>query len=461
MRSLKYALLFLFSTSAVAQGVYWADDMSSTGEVAFETRVFDRDSNPRTEDWGLSLFSRVETRYDTQEFSHVFRGMARIDRKDQGRNFITLEDAYFSARLFSGGQALLLAGYKIFNWTATEAFHPADQINSRNFDGELENLEKKGELTIQFEVPFWQGTLSVFGLPRFEDPKLPSVTSRLGGRGSEFDGQITLDRARVVRGSDVQDTSPWVLQFGLNTIQSFSFGDISLHALRHVNRNYPLFGTHDYQYTIIPPIPPFFPGSRILAPVQPVIARPYYFQTTQIGGTMQLMFPVITKIEWAYRMMEDDVAIMDLSYYTDQGYPDESLIRPEDHAEVAIGFEYPYDHASGATSTYLMEATSFFGVDDRMRRRMSIFQRDLFLGYRYAFNDFMGREFLISGIVDLERPKERLYSVSFSQRLSDFWRIRLGLRLYEAPNPGNPLRPQGLELLRRSDSFNLTLTRFF
>jgi hypothetical protein len=452
-KSTLFSLLYILAPQAAQAQIYWADDMSSKGEVAIESRVFDRDNNAKTQDWGVSLFSRIEARYDTQEFNHVFRGMARIDRKDEGRNFVTIEDAYFSARLMSG-QVRLLGGYKIFNWTATEAFHPADQINSRNYDGELENLEKKGEMTVELELPLWQGTLSLLLLPRFEAPKLPSANSRQGGTG------ITLDRPVVVDGDDANTNDPWVWQYGFNTIQSFSFGDVSFHALRHINRNYPLLGTHDYLDITIP-IP--FSSIDILLPNSTDV-RPYYFKTTQIGGTLQWMLPVVTKLEWAYRWFERDRDIMDLSFankLVNNSFPRESLRRPVNHGEVALGFEYPIDHDSGSESMLLLEFNTFLGPSKEERQRLSIFQRDMFIGYRYSLNDFMGREFLLSSIIDLEGRGEQLYSASYSQRLSDFWRLRTGIRIYQAKRPEDPLRISGLQLLRRSDSFNLTLTRYF
>lgn len=438
--------------------VYWLDDTSSQGEVGIETRVFDRDSNPDTQDWGVSLFSRVEARYENREFRHVFRGMARIDRKDEGRNIIAIEDAYVSARLFSGGRTRLLAGYKIFNWTATEAFHPADQINSRNYDGELENLEKKGELTVELEVPFWNGTLSFYLFPRFEEPKLPSPNSRLGGTG------IKLERPVVVRGEDTSRTNPWVWQYGLSTMQTFSFGDVSLHAIRHINRNYPLIGTADYgTQTFTLGVPPFSIDVDVFGPFSERVT-PYYFQSTQVGGTLQLLLPVMTKVEWAYRIFDSKAGILDLTQAPEEpidGYSEDAVRGPKDHGEIAIGFEYPIDHDSGTESMLLLEFNTFVGLNKEERRRYSIFQRDVFLGYRFSFFDIMGKEFLLSTIIDLEDPKERLYSVTYSQRITDSWRMRMGVRIYDAPRPENPLQASGMQLLRRSDSVNFTLTRFF
>lgn len=445
----------LIVNSALGQS-YMLDDMSSRGEIALESRVFDNDNNPDTEDFGLAFFSRVEARYQNDEFSHVFRGMARVDRKDQNRNFVTIEDAYFSTRLIGGGAITLLAGYKIFNWTATEAFHPADQVNSRNYDGELENLEKKGELTVEMEMPFWQGIFSIFLMPRFEEPKLPPSTSRLGPG-------IDLERAVVVKNEDATSNEHWVPQFGLLTRQNFSFGDISLHVLRHINRNSPLYGTHDFDTVSVPVV--IFPVPIFRDIITPFSTRltPYYFETTQVGGTFELMLPVVTKIEWAYRMFDKTTGILDLSKAPANpldGFPASAIQKPQDHGEVAIGFEYPFDHDSGSETYLFLEFNTFLGLDKLERQAQSVFQRDVFFGIRHGLNDFMGREIFLSTIVDLENTNEQLFNISYSQRLSDQWRIKTGIRIYQA-KPEAGARPQGLEVLNRADSFNLTLTRYF
>jgi hypothetical protein len=436
----------------------WFDQTRSNGEVAFETRVFDNDNNKETNDFGLAVFSRVEARYDDSFNSHVFRAMARYDRQDNGRNFMTIEDAYLSTRYGDRGQVRLLAGYKIFNWTATEAFHPADQINSRNLDGEFENLEKIGELTVELEVPFWLGTMNFYFFPRFEEPKLPSPNSRLGGIG------VAVERPAYIRGSQVKEGEVWTPQFGLSTLQSFSFGDVSLHAIRHINRSYPLGGSARYGNQDVTIDTGF--GDIVVPVFGPPDSRltPYFLETTQIGGTAELMFPVITKIEWAYRFINQKHPILDLSQAPDQlidGFSEDALTTQKDHAEVAIGFEYAYDHESGAESMLLLEATSFFGLKKEERRRRSLFHRHAFVGWRFSLNDILGKEFLLSSIIDIEDPQQRMYNASYSQRLTDAWRIRSAIRVFEAPKPERPRDASGFQFLRRSDSFTLSLTRYF
>lgn len=440
-------LLLLFSVISWASHVL-ASPYSSKGEIGVEYRVFKDDENPNSQDWGLGAFSRLEAVYKEDQFYNVFRAMARVDAKDPGRNFVTIEDGYFSTRLFESGDIMLLGGYKIFNWTATEAFHPADQVNSRNYDGELENLEKKGELTVQVEFPLYEGTFSFYLFPRFEEPQLPSKSSRLGGAG------VDIGRAVVLDGDDAETNQYWVPQFGARVVQYLSWADFSFYALRHINRNYPILGTQDYAF-----VPIFF--SEFLLPLSEEV-QPYYVPSWQFGGTAQILLdPFILKIEAAHYMYDSHKPIFDLARYAlDQTISDEEKLREkEDHTEVAAGLEYALDHENGAQSMFLLEATSIFGLEKEERQRAAIFQRDLFLGYRYAFNDVDGREILLSAITDLERSDERLYNVTFSQRLGNLWRVRSALRVYDADQKESI--PQGLELLDKSSGLSLVLTRFF
>ena len=129
-------------------------EWSGSGEINLQARQFKDDKLETTEDTGLAVLTKVEEKYVGERSKHLFRGFVRIDEKDRDRDLMRVEDAYFSWRLGEQQSYKLLVGYKIFNWTATEAFHPADMVNSRNYDSDLENLEKIGELTIELEKEF-------------------------------------------------------------------------------------------------------------------------------------------------------------------------------------------------------------------------------------------------------------------------------------------------------------------
>ena len=65
------------------------------------------------------------------------------------------------------------------NWTATEAFHPADVINSRYLDSNVENFEKLGEAMVSFKWDVGDGNLTGYFIPFVMDPIMPSRRSRL------------------------------------------------------------------------------------------------------------------------------------------------------------------------------------------------------------------------------------------------------------------------------------------
>jgi len=429
------AFIFLFSFGASAQ-----DEYSGQGEVALEFRQFEKDQSELTEDTNISVFSRLEQRYKSDPFEHVFRGYARVDKKDQNRSFVALEDAYFSSYLLE--EYKVLAGYKLFNWTATEAFHPADVINSRNFDSNLENLEKKGELTLEFEAPFFDGVLQFYYFPRFEQPEYPGEQSRLSS--------VKLERSVVVDGVDSTTNEYWTNQFAIRMTQSLFDADISLHYLSHIDRNMPMIGTTNY--------------TTVLGNLQPLTSQitPYYYRKSQIGGTYQQVFgDLIVKFEFANRTFEQDKSILTAKSAAlkaaNAGNYEAKFI--ENHTEAAFGLEYVLSLPGGVDANFFFEGNGIFGVDEQERIDRSTFQRDIMLGFRIAFNDVMGTEIYTTLITDIERDNEYLLNAKISRRLSDNWKFEGGLRVIEAPQKG--VIKEGLEVLDGDSYIFTNLTRYF
>jgi hypothetical protein len=407
---------------------------SGQGEVGFELRRFEDDGKKITEDTGVAILSRVETRYDDEYNTFVLRAFGRVDEKDPDRGFVALEDAYVSER-FGTGNTRLTAGYKLFSWTATEAFHPADVINSRNFDSDLENLEKKGEITIQLAFDFLDGQLNLYYWPHFEAPEYPSYRSRVGAG-------VSIGKPVVVDGTS--SSSAWLPQFGAMFNTSFPGGDLSLHAIRHVDRNFPLVGTSNYVTLLGSNIPNDLTAFQT-APT------PYFFQATQLGGTLQWSLdPVMLKVEGAVRQFESELAIL-----TARG-----LKKPNSHSELAVGLEWSmaYDESNAETYFYL-EGNSIIGISKEERAQQSVFQRDVMFGIRHVLNDIDGKEVFISTIMDIERTHEKLFNFSYTQRLSDIWKIKTGIRHYQAPQ--QEALPKGLETFDGDSAGYFNLIRYF
>lgn len=368
-------------------------DTFSRGSVSIESRAFEPDDVEHTEDVSVALTSRLEIKYRPAPFALVARGLARLDALDDDRNIVSLEEAYGA---FTAGPFTLRLGSQILNWSATEAFHPADVMNSRNFDSDLENLEKLGEPMVEAELQFLQGAISLYYMPFRIAPKQVPNSSRLSFVPRAFDLGDELWVDRDGKKSD-EDFFP---QAAVNLSQTIGPADISLQVIDSADRQQPSF-TFD--------------------PVNQEV-RPTYHSVTHVGLTyVQVIGGLIIKLEAARRNFYD-VA------------PEESddildVTEVPDHEQLAGGLEYGWTTAGGHDATVIAEG-QVVGLreDSATRRQLSPLQNDVLFAFRYAWNDLKSREFVAVFISDVERPYEYVVAGRYGQRLSDTWSISGTLR---------------------------------
>lgn len=441
---------FLLPTSSYAVGALFQQEVSHTsrGEVRFESRHFLKDDNLETEDAGVGLFSRLETRTSWGDFDLNFSGYGRVDHKDESRSFATLEDAYLSYRFGSAFEYGLKLGYQVFNWSVMDAFYPIDRINSRNFDSSPEQLEKMGELTVEFNMDVWDGDFSLYYFPSFQGPRLPSSSNRFGSG-------FNLYSARVVE-SDGVKSSRGADQFGLRLYQFIGGADIEFHYLNHIDRFNPIVGYHEFSEV---PLVGIIPDNSD-------IIRPYFYRVQQSGLSLQKAFgPTVFKFEGLYRWYaESDEKVLIASSLDPNSIVQNSEFSngPKDHGEMAFGFDYTYGLFSGHDLNILLEYSIILGLNRKERQQASIFQNDLFFGLRYSFNDINSKEILLTSIFDLERSEEFLLGLKYSQRLAEVWGIDLGLQWFNAS--GVEVGRQvgaGLDSLKNDQYFFLNITRYF
>jgi hypothetical protein len=417
-----------------------ADDLSGQGEVRVEIRNFLEDQLDDTIDRNLSVFTRFETTYDVGPFKHVLRGFGRVDGHDDDRSIIALEDAYFSYSLDEDGEYVLLGGYKTFNWSTTEFFHPVDVINSKNFDSDLDNQEKKGELTLEFEISFFDGVINVFYFPKFEEPNYPGPNSRIGGG-------YQIERAVTINGEDTTSSQYLTPQYGARVTQTVADADLSLHYLNHIDRNFPIIGTNDYINS----------GAGYIATTSEVV--PFYYKVQQVGGTyQQVLSDWILKFEYVNRSFDvSDVEVLSIKSILAGSA---KLQRPADHSEVAIGIDYLFHIFKKCELNVFAEAASILNTDEEARAELSLFQRDVMVGARLAINDVMGREFSFNLVKDLERKNETIINFSYNQRVTDNIKLNSGIRYISAPQKIS-LYKEGLEAFDEDGYAYFHLTRFF
>ena len=394
------------------------------GESAFEARVFDDDGDSRTEDVGLALTGRFEAKGSRGSWRSQVRLFGRADATDSDRRSVVVEEAWVEHRR---GRWRFRVGAELFNWSATEAFHPADVVNSRNLDSDLESFEKLGEPIIGTIVRIPAGEVSAFYLPVRVDPKFPSAESRLSfaPAGWEVEDPLWIGWDGEVDDDDFGD------QWLVRVLQSRGPADVDLHVLRHFDRSQPV----------------------VLVDPERQSAQPVFLPVTQIGGTVQAVLGSwVAKLEWAHRTFESGVLTL----------PESGTVSVDqsDHQQVAMGVEYGTDAGLGATGTWLLEAQAVVGANRDDRASLSTFQRDVLVGYRHDWNDIPGRRLTVTLIGDIERSDEWLLSLAYFQRLGDSWGLDANLRWIDA-EPRVPTDPVGLERLDGDHQLRFVFRRYF
>ena len=148
---------------------------SSEGSLVSRAEGFD-DDNAATVDQALGLFGRLQIDHKSKPFRERLRLYGRLDREDLERTILVVEEAWveWKAKPFR-----VRAGFDLLNWTATEAFHPSDILNSRNLDSSIQNYDKLGEPMVSLSYKGAIGVLTAYFLPSVINPILPSPNSRL------------------------------------------------------------------------------------------------------------------------------------------------------------------------------------------------------------------------------------------------------------------------------------------
>ena len=398
---------------------------TSQGELGVESRVFRDDGSPLTEDRALGMLGRLELRHARGVFQEKARGFGRLDTFDRERTVLFAEEAWAQAE---GEHFRLRVGVDVINWTAMEAFHPTDVINARNLDSDLENLEKIGEPMAAVQIRAREGmTVTAMVMPVYMETRFPSPRSRLnfGPPGVDLRGR----RRLLDRNGSLVDRN-FGPQAALQVRQVLGSADVTLHVLEHMDRLQPL---------------------ALLDPATMQITL-LYQTVRQAGATyQQVLGPIIAKLEGTYRWFVEPSPTTTAQL---------GLLPQRNHGTIAAGFEYGHPHANGSESTFFVEGQTILGVNQETRLALSPFQRDLFLGWRFARNDEASKELLLATIVDLERRGEYLVNASYKQRLGDTWTVVLGLRLFQARAVA-PLAARGLEIIENGDHIRLALTRHF
>jgi hypothetical protein len=405
-----------------------ADDLvQSRGEIGGESRAFWPDSHSASRDWNTATVGRLYLDAAKEKVSARARLFSRLDTNDRDRSVFIAEEAFAEVDL---RPVRLRAGFQMLNWTATEAFHPADVLNSRYYDSAIENPEKLGEPMLSARVEIPNGNVEAYFMPFFVRPIFPTGRSRfnLGAPGTSLGGAMLLKRDGSVDSS--LDSTSFVPQWAARVQQTIGQADLSLHILQQQDRATPV----------------------IVFDRGPGTARPLFAPVTQIGATaQQVVGAAVLKLEMAYRWF----------YRPESKSTAFGPLIERNHFVAAAGIDYNVPAESGGESTLLLEGQVFIPKQHDLPRELNpLFQHDVVAGWRYAFNDESSRSLIALVIVDVVRPQEFFFNLGYTQRLGETWGLNAGLRLVRVP-PRNAAMPVLYENLNNAHQANLNLLRYF
>lgn len=412
LKSTLLCLSFIFCFTALAG---W----ELTADIEQGTRIFDNDQNTLTQDTSYYLRPGflLEVKGDSYEFK--LSASAMLDNTDEQWKSIIPEDNYFQYYL---GDFTFTLGTKIYNWSATEFFHPADVLNSKDLNSRLDRFKKLGQSIISASMVLGDGQISLFVSPYLILPRAIgtkshfSLVSNLGSpQWTDHNGAITDEK--------------FIMMPGLRFTQTIGDADISAHIIRHVDREAPIY---------------------VVNPLSGQYSQ-LYLMVTQFGFTYQHALPygLILKVEHASKFYQKSTTLDSLI-----------LSRPvNDYHTSVVSLETGMSHEHGRDSTFVFEGQFITGVSADERKNISYFQQDVMIGYKFSFNDIESKEFFASFIFDIERSGEYVFNVNYNQRIGESWKFDAGFFLFFA-NEKIGL-PSGLEQIDDGDHIYTTLTKYF
>lgn len=410
---------------AAARADESAGRVRTRAELGFAGRAYLPDDRDATVDDDLRLTGLVSVQQTGEIFHGRFSARGRVAAEETEASALSLEEAYLGA---DAHVLDLSVGFQILNWTATEAFHPADVVNARDLDSALENPDKLGEPMVALRAPLFAGAAMVAFMPFRIAPRLPGLRSR----ARPVPAGLRLGAPLFVGRDGAVNDDRFAPQFLARLSQTIGDADVALTYVDHTDRSQP--------------------GLSISTADGAV--SPLYFGVHHLGLTYtHVLEDWIVKVEGAYRRFVDSKAESGAA-------PSRLVVAPENHGTAAVGLEYGFPTESGGEATLIAEGEAIFGPDKAERRRLTPFQRDVLLGARYSLGDVAGTEIEGFAIGDLEPDggmPELLGILTARRRLDDAWSLAGTLRWVQAEDKG--AASTGLMPLSRFRTLEITLTR--
>lgn len=378
-----------------------AMEWSADYEVAIESRYFFDDPTSAAQaedDYSLVLQAEFVHDFESGNGRAVFSPFVRWDSEDEERRHFDMREAYFNWYL---GSWEVLAGVSKVFWGAVESAHLVDIINQTDQVENLDGEDKLGQPMVRVSWYSALGNFEAFVLPLFRERTLPGQRGRL-----RFDfGPLALNQSGARYEDKDEDKH---IDYAFRYSNSFAGFDIGLGYFDGTSRDPRL-------------IPDQVPTPTQILPFYEQIQQYSIDVTGQLGG-------------WLLKA---------------EGYRRKD--RQESYGAFAAGFEYSFVGVFGSATDvgFLVEY-----LKDTRNSQATLFQDDVFIGSRIAFNDVAGTEILL-GVIEDREDDSRLGLLEASRRLGESGQLTLEYRRISGfpavvagqPNPGAALNQDDHVLL--------------
>lgn len=357
-------------------GTARAEGPELSGYLALEARGYPVSPQfPQQHDAAISpsVAIQPEVRWDlTEEQRLTFIPFARFDEHDVERRHYDVRELNW---LYDSGDWDLRVGLGKVFWGVAESRHLVDIINQTDLVESTDEEDKLGQPMVNLNVITGIGTFSGFVLPYFRERTFPGPEGR-----PTFPLRVDEDRATYESSDEERH-----VDFALRWQERLSFIDIGVAHFHGTGREPRL-------------IPTLIPGEIVLVPHYDIIDQ----SSVDAQATIEAW---LLKFEGIVRDGQGD------TFFAGVG-----------------GFEYTlYQVFESASDLGLIAEYHYDGRD--ASAPLTIFDDDVMVGARWAFNDEDDSSILAGAIVDIE-SQTTLMTVEAATRIAEGLKFELEARLF-------------------------------
>lgn len=358
----------------------WREQVKLDSTLGTELRWFPQTGlqGQAASHWSANALFEWYWQSDDEKSSWVISPYLRFDAQDSERHLLDIRQAYWLQ--VGDGWELKLGVDKVF-WGVTESVHLVDIINQTDWVDAPDGESKFGQPLAQLTLSGDWGSLQSFVLPYFRERNYAGEDGRL-----RLPLPVWQDAAQY-QSSAEQHHVDYALRYSRQIEQL----DIALSYFAGTSRE------------------PVLQPAGLQGGTAGLI--PYYRQLRQTGLELQYIVD-----SWIWKLEA-----------VDQQYQHGS------HQAAVAGFEYT--SVGVFDSVFDLGWLAEYQYDSRGAQASTVAQRDLFVGWRLAFNDEAGSELLFGMVQDLQDGSSRNGVLEASMRLDNNIRVRLDAWWFHTNDP--------------------------